>query len=241
MKEDTLREFGLTEKEIKVYLALLSLGTALVQDIAKKAGTYRTYTYEVLKSLMEKGLVSYVIKSGKQYFEVAEPEKLLNILKEKEKKIEQILPELKEIYKTAVEKPKIEVYEGKAGLKTILDDLIRIKQEILVYCSTRKQLQLLRFYFPNYIKRRVKEKIKIKVITEKSKESLEIHKKDKEELREMKFLPEGFEFPTSTNIYGNKVAILSLEKEPVGVIIDNEDIAKTQRIVFNLLWRIAKR
>ena len=190
--------------------------------------------------MKEKGLVSYVIKSGKQYFEVAEPEKLLNILREKESKISKILPDLKNIYKSVIEKPKIEFYEGKEGLKTILDDIIRIKEEILVYCSTKKQLQLLRFYFPNFIRRRIKERIKTKVITEKSKEALEIHSKDKEELREMKFLPKDLEFPTSTNIYGNKVAILSLEKEIVGVIIENENIANTQRNVFDLLWDIAK-
>lgn len=237
---EELKEFGLTDKEIKVYLASLKLGTALVQDISNKAGTYRTYTYEVLKSLKEKGLVSYVIKSGKQYFEVAEPEKLLNILKEKETKINNILSNLKEIYKSSIKKPKVEFYEGEEGLKTILDDFIREKKEILVYCSTKKQLQLLEFYFPNYIKRRVKEKIKIKVITEKSKEALEIHKKDKQELREMKFLPKETEFQTSTNIYGDKVAILSLEKDIIGIIIQDLFIANTQRDVFNLLWKVAE-
>src|SRR3989344_3663074 len=134
--EQELKEFGLTDNEVKVYLACLKLGTALVQGIAKKANTYRTYTYEILKSLIEKGLVSYVIKNGKQYFEVAEPEKLLNILKEKETKINKILPDLKNIYKTSIEKPKVELYEGKEGLKTILDDIIRTKGEVLVYGST---------------------------------------------------------------------------------------------------------
>lgn len=239
--EQELREFGLTDKEIKVYLACLKLGTALVQDIAKKAGTYRTYTYEILRSLKEKGLVSYIIKSGKQYFEVAKPEKLLNILKEKEEKIQRLLPSLKEVYKSAAEKPKIEVYEGKEGIKTVIDDLIKTKKPILAYGSTRKQMGLLDFYFPNYIKRRIKEKIRIKILTEHSKETEEVKRKDKEELRETRFFPEGIDLPTATNIYGNKVAILSLEKELLGIIIESENIANTQRLIFELLWKIAKR
>ncbi len=177
--EDELREFGLTEKEIKVYIALLKLGSALVQDISKKAGTYRTYTYEVLKSLKEKGLVSYVIKSGKQYFEVAQPEKLINILKEREEKIKKILPTLENIYNSSPEKPKIEVYEGKEGLKSIYDDMIKTKREILAYGSAKKQIELMQFYFPNFIKRRVKEGIKTKVIIEKSEDSLKLSKNDK--------------------------------------------------------------
>ncbi|HLC55644.1 MAG TPA: helix-turn-helix domain-containing protein [Candidatus Nanoarchaeia archaeon] len=235
-----LKEFGLTDREIEVYLGLLKLGTASVQDISRKSNVYRTYAYEILNSLKEKGLVSYVIKSGKKYFEVAQPGKLINILKDKEVKIRSILPNLEEIYKSRQKKSKIEIYEGKEGIKTILDDFIKTNQEILVYGSTKSQIKLLEFYFPNFIKRRVKEKIKTKVITEKSKESLDIFPRNKKELRKMKFFPQKIEFPTVTNIYGGKVAILSLKDEPLGIIIENEDFLKTQRIIFDILWKISK-
>ncbi|MCK4650284.1 hypothetical protein KAT36_03560 [Candidatus Pacearchaeota archaeon] len=238
--QEELKEFGLTDKEIKVYLACLKSGTALVQDIAKNAGTYRTYTYEILKSLKEKGLVSYVIKSGKQYFEVAEPEKLINILKEKENKIKKILPNLKELHKSSTEKPKVELYENKEGLKTILDDIINTKKEILVYGSTEKQLKILEFYFPNYITRRVKAKIHTRVITEKSPQTIEMLKSEKKEFRESRFILK-FEFPTVTYIYGNKVAMISLEKEIIGLIIESKAIANTQKQVFELLWKLAKK
>jgi len=239
--EQELKEFGLTDKEIKVYLACIKLGTALVQDIAKKAGTYRTYTYEILKSLKEKGLVSYIIKSGKQYFEVARPEKLLNILKEKKQKIQKLMPQLETLYKSVVDKPKIEIYEGKEGIKTVIDDLIKTKKDISIYGSTRKQLRLLHFYFPNYIKRRVKAKTRIRVLTEHTKATEELKKKDKTELRETRFFPRGIEPPTATNIYGNKVAILSLEKELLGIIIESETIARTQRMIFDMLWQMAEK
>ena len=36
MMQEELKEFGLTAKEVEVYLACLKLGTALVQNIAKK-------------------------------------------------------------------------------------------------------------------------------------------------------------------------------------------------------------
>ena len=234
--ENELKEFGLTDKEVKVYIACLKLGISSVQQISKEAGTYRTYTYEILKSLKEKGLVSYIIRLGKQYFEVSEPDKLINILKEKENKIKSILPDLKILYNTQFNKPSIEMFEGKEGLKNIMDGLIRTKEEILFYGSTGKQVQALNFYFPNYIKRRVEEKIKIKVLTEQSKENFSLHKEDKKELREMRFLPKGVDFPTATYIYGNTVAMFSLEKNIISLIIGNEDIAKTHRMIFNMMW-----
>jgi sugar-specific transcriptional regulator TrmB len=240
MNELALKEFGLTDKEIKVYLALLNLGTALVQEISERAGTYRTYTYEILKSLKEKGLVSYVIKSGKQYYEIAPPEKLISILKEKERKINEIIPNLKKIYETTTEKPRTEVYEGLEGLKTILDDMIKTKKEILVYGSTQNMHIYLMHNFPQYIKRRVNAGIYTKIVDTKSTDSEKMNKKSKEELREMRFLPEIINFPTTTNIYGNKVSIMSFKDDFVGIIIDNKDIANTQRQIFNLLWSLSK-
>ncbi|MEA3429687.1 MAG: helix-turn-helix domain-containing protein [Nanoarchaeota archaeon] len=239
--EEELRAFGLTDKEIKVYLASLYLGSALVQDIAKRAGTYRTYTYEVLKSLKEKGLVSYVIKGGKQYFEVASPDKLYDILKEKESKIDRIMPQLKGLYSATAVKPKIELYEGKEGLKTILADTLKVKKELLVYCSVRKQLMLFSYYFPNFIKQRAKKKIFVKVLGEKSKEAKAIKKRDAKEYRELRYLPKGIEFPTATYIYGNKVAIMAFGDNPMGVIIDNKEIAMTQRFVFEAMWVKAEK
>ncbi|MFH1073143.1 MAG: helix-turn-helix domain-containing protein [Nanoarchaeota archaeon] len=235
--EEELREYGLTDKEIQVFIACLKLGSGLVQDIAEKAGTYRTYTYEILKSLKEKGLVNYVIKNGKQHYEAAHPERLLTTLKEKEEKVKKILPALKELYKTSTEKPAVEFYEGKEGLKTILDDVLRTNEEILVYGSTKEQERLLAFSFPNFIKRRIAAKITTKVITEKSRLTESMRKVEKKELRESRFLDK--QFPTVTYIYGDKVAILTLEKEIIGIIIENKTIADTQKIIFNFLWSIS--
>jgi sugar-specific transcriptional regulator TrmB len=238
--EKELRDFGLTDKEIKVYLALLKLGTAKIQEISEKAETYRTYTYDLIKSLKEKGLVSYVIKSGVQYYEVSEPDKLINLLREKERKIEKILPSLKEIYQSSSEKPEVEVFEGKQGIKTIFDDMIKTKKEIWVYGSTKRQLSLLEFSFPNFIQRRIKEKIKTRVLTEKSSETLSIKKRNKRELRQTKFFIEDLDLPNVINIYGDKVAILDFKEGPLGIVIKSESFSNTQRIIFEILWKSAK-
>ena len=67
-------------------------------------------------------------------------------------------------------------------------------------------------------------------------------KANKEELRESILLPEK-EFPISNeiNIYQNKVAILSFGDEKIGIIIESQQIADTQRAIFNLLWKSLKK
>ena len=52
---ENLRQFGLNEKEISVYLSLISLGHSPVREISKTANVNRGTTYDILKSLIELG------------------------------------------------------------------------------------------------------------------------------------------------------------------------------------------
>ena len=148
---NTLEKFGLTKNEAIIYLASIELGSAKVNEISKKAKIIRESTYGILKSLIEKGLISYVIKSGIKYFEAAEPKKLKSILKEKEQLIDNILPELEILKKSQVPKPNIKIFEGKEGIKTIMEELLTSKEEILSIASNKNLKQLFEFYFPNFV------------------------------------------------------------------------------------------
>ncbi len=236
-----LKEFGLTEKEIQVYLANLQLGTSKVHAIAKQAGILRETTYSILKSLIEKGLVGYVIKSGVKYFETAPPNKLFDILKEREAKINNIMPSLLALEKSIKEKPKVELFEGKEGLKTIIDDFIKTKKEMAAISSTKSLTEKLPYYFPNYIRRRIKEKIFIKVLTEKTAETEKMKTEGKKELREVRFIPKEYEFPNAIFIYGDKIAILDLEKNLTGIMIQNSELTQTFKMIFNFAWDMAEK
>ena len=71
------KNFGLSEKEIAVYLALIELGPSSVREIAAKSKVNRGTSYDILKSLIALGIVSYYNKESKQYFIAEQPEKLL--------------------------------------------------------------------------------------------------------------------------------------------------------------------
>lgn len=240
-KEQILKEYGLSDNKIKVYLANLRLGTAKANVIAKTASLLRTTAYEVLKSLAEVGLVSQVIKSGVIHFEATEPSKLVSILEEKKRKIKTILPDLEILRKSIKEKPGVHLYEGKPGLKSILDDIINSNPKEILQLNSAKIFTTLRFYFPHWIKRRVKHKIKARILQQKVKIVEEYKETDKLELREIRFLPKNFKINTANFIYKNKIAILTMkEDEIIGVIIESRDIVETQRSLFEFLWRMSK-
>lgn len=242
-KEEALKEFGLNNKEIQVYLATLELGLNTVNEIAKKSGVFRTYCYDILKHLIEKGLICAIIKSGVQYFEALEVGKIIEIAREKEEKLRSILPELRFIQKLRKERPTVHFYEGKEGIRTIHDEIIKTKpSEILVYGNTQKHVELMEWNFPRFIRARVKNKITAKVITESTAFARKtIKRNEKAELRKTRFFPSRILFPTLKYIYKNKVVMIALSSTIMGVVIENKEIAEGEKKIFELLWTVAQK
>jgi len=234
-KEAVLRELGLSEKEIKVYLTLLGLGQSTVNAVAKRSELNRVTCYDILRYLKEKGLVGYVIKSGVRYFEAAEPQKLLGDLHEKEQKLKSVLPELEALKKAVKEKPSLELFEGLAGIKTVVEDVLKEKKESW-FIADPNFIDALQYYFPHFIKKKRKLGLFSKVITLDCKRMRTYKKKSPKKYVDLRFIKE--RLPTTKIIYGNKVAILTFEKEnSVGVILENKQIADAERKLFNLLWK----
>lgn len=229
-----LEQWGLHQKEAKVYLAVLELGQSKAHEISKKAHLLRETTYFVLNSLINQGLVSTVIKSGVKYFEAAHPHKLLSILQEKQALIEDQMLQLEGLYQMQSKKPLVEFYEGKEGLKTILSDIIKTKEPLWAYANYNIS-KLLEYEFPRFVKERLKQNISARIIQEKHVSLQRSAEQNKEEMREIRFSK--VVFKSNVFIYGTKVALINVTREqPMGVLIDNKTIADTQRQVFELLW-----
>jgi HTH-type transcriptional regulator, sugar sensing transcriptional regulator len=241
-REEVLRNLGFSKKEIQVYLALLSLGASPVTKIAKKSKTFRTYTYDILEELVKKGVVSSYIKRGTRFFETTEPTKLLGIVKEREQQVKSILPGLESLKGSAVKKPDLEFYEGKEGIKTLMERIIREKpKELLVIANAEKQREVMGFYFDQYLKQRIKNKIKTRVLAEKSKYSTQkIKKTDKQEFRETRFLPEKIKEAVVKYVYNDTVTIISFEPNIVGMSFTDKNITAYERKVFEILWSQTK-
>src|SRR3990167_2347637 len=82
--EKILENLGLTALEAKVYLTLLDLGPSLAGLITRKSGIHRRSVYDALERLIQKGLVGYIVNNNRKYFEAANPERLSELVKEKE-------------------------------------------------------------------------------------------------------------------------------------------------------------
>lgn len=238
MEGRILEEFGLNNKESKIYLALLKERKCTASKLAKITKINRTTAYLELDNLIRMGLVSFFIKDSKRYYQASPPEKFLDILDTKKARIESILPRLRGLHKTA-EPLKIEVFEGKEGIKTFYQDVLSNAKEVLVFGATGRAMQVLRFSYPNLLKKGMKAGITERALANiKSKKIMEVHPKSHIKVR---YLPEQYHAYVTTAIYNNKVAIQSLQKDNIYVIVISDKLLyQSYKHYFEFMWKLAK-
>ncbi|MFA5020429.1 MAG: helix-turn-helix domain-containing protein [Candidatus Pacearchaeota archaeon] len=239
---DILKEIGLLEEEIKVYMTLLKIDSSLASNVAKKSDLERSLTYKILGNLIKKGFVSYVIKNNVKYFSPVSPNKIIDILKDKQEKLEEIIPELNSLFEPKEEKPIVEIFEGIEGIKTILKDILKIKQEWFAFGSG-KGPETLSYYVEHWEKERVKNKILMKAILDSSEQGLKRGKNlSKLNFTEVKYSDEKNSSPSSIWIYGNRVAVITWTKEyPFAIRTISKEVSTSYKNYFNALWKAAKK
>lgn len=238
---DSLKKIGLSENEAKVYLALLELGSSTAQQVAQKAELKRPTTYVQLESLMKRGLVTSFEKGAKTMFRAEDPEHLKQVLeKEKEEQkekvgaLEKILPGLGNLYLSAGERPRVRFFDGIEGLKTIQDEFLKSRANLVKSISNMDNVfSSFPSHEKNYIPRRVQKRIKSRLIY--TSEKGDFLPTDEKMLRESKFIP-NLSFFGDMAIYGKSVAISVPQKRPFGIIIESDEIAKSFEAIFDLLW-----
>ena len=171
--KETLKEIGLGREELDVYLVMLKIGSNLASKISKETKINRSHIYQLLDRLIEKGFVSYVIKENRKYFSAVNPRKIIEIIKEKENKLKNILPTLLKITSIDKGKPIVEIFEGKEGIKTILNDILKVRGEWLGFGSSGKGKEIFPFFAEHWEKERVQLKIYLRGILDKSESGIE--------------------------------------------------------------------
>lgn len=242
MIENILQKLGLSDKEIKVYLACLKLGPQPVRAIAAVADINRGTVYDILRSLIEMGLVSYYHQDKHQYFIAEDPSRLKDALEQKQQQLEkmkgdvdEIIPQLKSMYDNAGTKPVVKMYEGLSGVRIILQDVIdscKVSKspEYYVFSSAAIKDVLYEAY-PKYSADRIAAKVSVKVISIGP-------GGETRGLDERKWLTTEHSAPTYTLVYSGKVAMISVDdkKNPMGVLIEDKNIFQTQKIAFEFMW-----
>jgi sugar-specific transcriptional regulator TrmB len=251
MDEKDLEKLGLTRNEAVVYLALLKLGTTTSKAVIEKTLLHRQLVYDALDSLIEKGLVSFVIEANKKHFQTTNPKNFLEIFEKKENELKQqkhnFLESLKEINKIKEqysEKQEVSVYQGKKGIRNLLLEMIEEKKEMMTLATSDMKAEAyayhVQFNLPQFHQLRLQYKLPLKILFS---EDLKERAKELSKLKytEVRILPKEFTSNSSTNICSDKVYIIMWGSQPFGILIKSSEIAKSQKKYFDLLWKMARK
>ena len=246
-----LEKTGLSKNEAKVYLALLDLGLTSSKNIIEKTNLHRQIVYDSLDLLTKKGLVSFVIQANRKHFKASDPKVFFDYFENKEKEInkqkqefKEILPKLITKRNSSKEKQETTVFSGNKGLKSLMDDMLNQKQEILTIGASDIKAEAFRYHLefnlPKFHIIRGKKKIPYKILLS---EDMKNRVKELNKLKhtKAKILPREFTSNSSTNIYGDKVSIIMWGSQPFGILIKSKEIANAQKRHFELLWKMAKK
>jgi HTH-type transcriptional regulator, sugar sensing transcriptional regulator len=237
-----LTDIGFSDKEIKVYLSVLSLGNAKVSEIAQYGGINRTSAYDILSALVEKGVVSVSGKKPRQEYTAEDPMTLVTylgrVISERQEQLVRtraMVGELQLIHNKK-NRPKVTFYEGMEGLKTVYENTLTSTETIRGFANVDQMHQGLPGYFPEYYKRRAAAGINIRALLSGNEEGHNRSKRDKDEKRKTVFVdPQKYDFIPEIDIYNNKIMIASW-KESLGIIIESEEIADAMKKLYDLAW-----
>ena len=245
MQVELLEDIGLTKSETKVYLALLELGSSTTGKIVDKSKASSSKIYEILEKLINKGLVSFIIKSGKKYFEAADPSRILDYLEEKkdtlekqEEGLKKLIPQLELKQKLSQYKTEATIFKGMKGMKTAFNDVLKTMKRgeeyhVLVGMEPKEPV----FSFINhYHQRRSKAGVKVKLLYSPSSAKY-AHAIEKIPHTTVKIAPYQLLSSSFILIYKHKTLITMLDGDDLTVFkLDSTLAAKSFKTTFDLLW-----
>jgi len=243
----TLTQLGLTDGEINVYLAGLSLGPSLASTLAKKTNLGRTLVYHQLELLEKKGLINKVGEPSGLTYSMEPPIKLKAlielqqaVLAKTQKKLEQAIPALEALTSEELRQAKVKFYEGTEGMKTAVIKTLQVKnKEVLSFMPGLHIIEKTfgKEFLKTYIKKRDNNAIKGKNIWTDAPHSLNpLSKKVAKKIR----IAQDLNFESTIVVHDDKVTVLSSEKYMSAFEIESLEFADTMKSFFNKIWKHSK-
>lgn len=147
--------------------------------------------------------------------------------------------QLKDVYGKGADHPEIKIYYNTHGLRKICEDALECKEKIARYFLSDFNLEELidESFVDDFVKKRIEKGIKSLALRSFNYKPLrEAAIPKKEQLREVKYMPEKLFIKPYICIYDNRVAMISSKEGKFGFIIESQEFAEAQKQIFNILW-----
>jgi sugar-specific transcriptional regulator TrmB len=235
-----LNGLGFNEKQSQVYLALLKLGKASAYAISEISGLKKPTTYVILDELVEKGAAHRIPRVAKRMYKPVPPETLLHDAEQKISDMKGLLPSLKSIAGSKPEKLNVLHFEGLKAFKEALHYRIgeAIDKEIVGFYAEAKDMspKLLEIC-EEYNEFTAKNNISLRAFVPDHPSVVSFRKTDAAQKRVTHTLPYSiYSSSVSIDTFSDIVRIV-LNRNNQMVFIENPDLAKTIKQIFDFMWK----
>ena len=126
MYQEIFQDLGMSPNEARIYESLVEKGESSVSEIAIASKIHRRNAYDAIQRLINKGLCFEIFGTKENKYNAVDPDKLVEFIGEKQEKLQQILPSLKEKFRHRVAPEEAYIYRGYEGQKNIWRDVLRV-------------------------------------------------------------------------------------------------------------------
>lgn len=236
-----LEGLGLEKKESVAYLGLLELGQATPLELSRKTRIKRPTTYLILESLIQKGLAARVGKERTTLYIPQRPETLRADVEARLKDFDAILPRLKSLAGKGQNKPRVLIFDGSAVLDRAYDDAFSTRGEILFMSSLGLSQKVFPRTFRKLDQSRFSSSFRVRELVDDGKDGRAYASRVSSSFRTVRLIPRKLlPFEADIGIFGNTVLISSVQKEYFTIGIESEEIARTFRTLYGLMWNVSR-
>ena len=245
-ESELIEKAGLTAGESKVYLALLEIGASSAGPIIDKSGVARSFIYNILNGLIEKGLVAYVLKDGTRIYQAAEPSRLIDYIERRKQeldsqkeKLQLMLPKLL-LLQNGAPSTNVAFFEGFAGFQTCFEryeQKLKRGDEYLCMGILAQQDEKYHAYWKRHHAARVKQGVRARMIFDRKTDKSVMENRNSYAMCDTRYFPSDIQTPVWFFIYADVVGLFSQSEQPFAIEITNLEVAQTFRQYFEDYWR----
>ena len=248
-----LEALNFSADEIRLFQTLLEIGPLTKLELSRQSGVNRTRVYRLIEQMARRGVVEEVIDEYTTVVVPAGLDKLKRMVNEQEEKVKHLtqgLPLLESMFSKVQQmndqQTKVVFYRGHEGIRQMAWNNLKAKGEIVGYTYRFYVEALGDKLFQEWLEELTRRKIKVREIITDTYRDL---KRDNPGVDVMPvgtcethyISTEALDYDHQLDIYNDVVAIYNwYEGEVFGVEIYNEKVAKLQKQLFEIVWKIAE-
>ncbi len=243
MHNQILQQIGLSKNEAQIYETLLREGESTVGMIANKSKVHRRNVYDAIKRLIEKGIVFEVLETKENRYQAVNPNKLSELLEEKQSALQKVMPELEALFTRTPPAEAVYIYKGVDGWKNYIRDILRVGKDVYTIGGKGAWLDpRLSGTLHQFTTDITKKKMNLRILFDHEMKTQKTNFAKLVHISEFRFLPGQYSTPCAIDIFGDRVVVLSnvqigsFNENSSFTVTVNQQIADAFLTWFQFMW-----